>query len=275
MLHIVTDSSSDLPQDFIKQHGISQVPLTSNIDGVEYIEGINITPKEFYDKMFKSKTLPKTAQPSPASFVKVFEELGSSGDEILCLTISSKLSGAYQSACLAKDLSKKNVTVFDSHAASSGHCLQVMRAVELKNQGLSLKEIIKELTEYRDQMNILILMDTLDNIVKGGRLNKVYGSIANFMNLKFLLQGIEGAVYPVEKIRGKRRFLGRVVEIIGERKDDFSDTVFGITHVDNLEDVEFLKDEITKLYHPKGFVINYMGPTVSTYSGKNAIIISF
>jgi len=119
MIHLVTDSSCDLPDDIIKRYNIHIVPLVVEIDGELYRERVDITPKEFYKKMAVNKKLPKTSQPTPASFLDVFKDLSRSG-QILCVTISSGLSGTYQSACLAKDLSGEDITIFDSLGGSLG-----------------------------------------------------------------------------------------------------------------------------------------------------------
>jgi DegV family protein with EDD domain len=275
LIHIVTDSSCDLPDDLTKRYNIHKIPLTVTIDGIEYAEGRDIAPREFYEKMSKSANLPKTAQPSPAVFSKVFKELQGQEDEILCLTISSKLSGTYQSAVLAKEMSEVNGTVFDTLAGSLGQGLQAIRAAELAEQGFSIKQIINGLEKYRQNMTILILLDTLENIVKGGRLSRFQGSIAKVLNVKVLLQGVEGAVVLMEKVRGKKRFLERALQVIGEKGKDFSGKRFGITHLNNLTDAEFLKSEIIKRYNPKEVIVNFMGSTMGTYAGSGGIIISF
>lgn len=276
MIQIVTDSSSYLPVEYLRKHNIHIVPLTINIDGAEYLEGIDISAKEFWKLMADSPNLPKTAQPSPASFGKLFKDLSLKGDQIICLTLSSYLSGTFQSACLAKKLTNTDVVVFDTLSAGAGHALQVMKAVELIQQGLSLDEVIKRLTEYRDNMEILILLDTLENIVKGGRLNKVQGSLAKILNIKALAHGVNGEVELLGKVRGKHNFYNMVLKIIGEKKGpDFSNTVFGIAHADNLEDAQYYKKEIIKLYKPKDVIILDMGPTISTYTGPGGITLAF
>lgn len=274
MLQIITDSSADLPEDIIEKYNIHVVPLTVTIDESDYEEGVTITPQEFYKKMFSSRELPKTSQPSPSKFAKVFNELAEKG-ELLCLTISSGLSGTYQSACIARDMLNVKVTVFDTLAGSLGHGIQIIKAAEMAAEGFSLNKIVEKLKEYREQMNILILLDTLENIVKGGRLSKFQGSIAKILDIKILLHGIEGKVEILEKIRGKKKFLERTIEVIGERRKDFSDTVFGITHLDNIEDAEYLKRVIIERYNPKDVIINYMGATMGTYAGKGGLIVSF
>jgi DegV family protein with EDD domain len=274
MVQLITDSSADLPKNLIDKYNISVVPLTINLQGKEYLEGINITSQEFFQKMFTSRDLPKTSQPSPSAFADIFNELSNKG-ELLCLTISSGLSGTYQSACLGRDLSFTNVTIFDTLAGSLGHGLQLIKAAELAAEGFSTSEIVQKLKEYIKSMNILILLDTLENIVKGGRLSKFQGAIAKILDIKILLEGINGQVEVIEKVRGKKKFLQNVLNIIGERKNNFSDTTFGITHADNFEDTEFLKHEIIKRFNPKDIIINYMGATMGTYAGKGGIIISF
>jgi DegV family protein with EDD domain len=274
MIQIVTDSSSDMPKELIDRYDISVVPLTINIDGMEYLEGQDITPEEFYKKMKNAKSLPKTSMPSPGVFAEVFNKLSEKGS-ILCLTISSGLSGTYQSACLGRDDSGKDVRVIDTLAGSLGHGLQILEACMLREQGKSIDEIVDHLEEMKKHSNILILLDTLENIVKGGRLSKFQGSIAKVLDIKVILHGVNGKVEILEKIRGKRKFLNRTLGLIGDLKDDFSNTVFGITHINNQKDAEFLKSEIIKRFNPKDVIINYMGATMGTYAGDKGMIISF
>jgi DegV family protein with EDD domain len=274
MFQLVTDSSADLPREFLDKYNISVVPLTININGVEYLESVDITPQEFYEKMFNSRELPKTSQPSPTAFAECFKKLADKGP-ILCLTISSGLSGTYQSACIGRDISGADVSIVDTLAGSLGHGLQLIEAGKLAEKGLSTDKIVEFLEDYKKHSNILVLLDTLENIVKGGRLSKFQGSIARILDIRVLLHNVNGKVEILEKIRGKARFLNRALEVIGERKKDFSDTVFGITHIDNFQDAEYLRDEIIKRYKPKEVIINYMGATMGTYAGRGGMIVSF
>ncbi|RFU60436.1 DegV family protein [Peribacillus glennii] len=274
MIRIITDSSADLPKNLLEGYNISVVPLRVKIEDEEYLEGIDLTPREFFEKMFSTTELPKTSQPSPAAFAEAFDECAEN-DEVLCLTISSGLSGTFQSACLGKELSSRNVTVFDTLAGSLAHGLQIIRAAELAQKGHTMEEIIENLMGYRKNMNILILLDTLENIVKGGRLSKFQGSLAKILNIKVILEGVKGQVEMLEKIRGKKKFQKRTLEIIRERKTDFSDTIFGITHTGNEEEAERLKQEIIDLFNPKQVIVHYMGATMGTYAGKDGMIVSF
>lgn len=274
MLQLVTDSSADLPKELIDKYDIHVVPLNITIDGKDYKEGIDLLPQDFHAMLNNSKELPKTSQPSPGAFADLFKTLASKGP-ILCLTISSELSGTYQSACIGREMCQVDVTVIDTLAGSLAHGLQLIAARKLADEGLSVEKIVEFLMEYRKHSNILVLLDTLENIVKGGRLSKFQGSLAKVLDIKVLLENDEGKVKLTEKVRGKKKFLKRIIELIGERKTDFKDTVFGITHIDNLEDAEYLREEIINKYKPKDVIINYMGATMGTYAGKGGMIVSF
>jgi len=279
MIQVITDSAADLPAEIVKKYNITVVPLTVHIDGKEYADGIDISAQEFYEKMSKAKELPKTSQPSAASFIKVFKELESKG-ELLCINISSKLSGTYQTACLAKKISGVNVAVFDSWAATLGQGLQVIKAALLAEKGMSREHIIQFLTEYKKGLTHFVLLDTLENVVKGGRLSKFQGSLAKLLNIKVLLTGVEGALVTLEKIHGRKKALQRVIERMGEKLREAKDIptrLFSISHFNNLKDAEMLKSQIMKNFNIKEeqFIVNEMGSTIATYAGEGGMVISF
>lgn len=274
MLQIVTDSSCDLPDELLKKYNIRVVPLFVNIDDEVLREGLDFTPKEFYEKMSKSTKLPKTSQPSPAAFAEVFSGLAGSGP-IICLTISSKLSGTYQSACLGGELSNMDVTVFDSQTASLGLGLQVIKACELAKAGKTVREAVEILSLYRKEMKTLIMLNTLENIVKGGRLNKVQGNLANILGIRILLHGVEGDVVLLKKIRGEKKFLEQALQTIYESCPDMSGRAVGITHFNNLADINTIQHALQERCRAQDFIVNDMGSTMATYAGEGGIIISF
>lgn len=276
MIKIVTDSSADLPFEYIKEYDITIVPLTVSIEGQDYLETIDITPQEFFHKMSSSEDLPKTSQPSPAAFAEAYSKFDEDV-EILCLTISSGLSGTYQSACIGKELvNSQNVTVFDTLAGSIGHGLQVIRAAELAQKGLSMDEIVRDLTHYKENMSFIVLLNTLENVVKGGRLGKFKGTLAKVLNIKVFLERTEGGKVDIlEKIRGQKKAQRRIIELIQEKGENLSNTVIGIAHSGNIEDIENIKQEIIQRFQPKEVIVNYIGATMGTYAGKDGIIISF
>lgn len=176
---------------------------------------------------------------------------------------------------MGKELSVANVTVFDTLEGFLAHGFQIIHAAELAQKEYSVEEIIAELERDREKMNILILLDTLENIVKGGRLSKFLGSIAKILNIKVILEGVNGKVEILEKVQGKKRFHKKTLEVIRHKKEDFSNTIFGITHTGNVEEAEALKAELIQQFHPKDVVVRYMGSTMGTYAGRGGMIISF
>jgi DegV family protein with EDD domain len=275
MIHLVTDSSADIPGHLLNQYHIHVVPLSIRVNGREYTEGVDITPGEFYREMFAASELPQTSQPAPSLFAKVFQDLAGKG-KVLCLTISSQLSGSFASANMGKELSgNPEVTVFDTLAGSIGHGLQVLQAAEHIKDGVAFPKVLELLAKMREEMKFLILLDTLENIVKGGRLSRFQGSLARFLDIKVILHNVEGRAEILEKVRGRNKSLRRIIELVGEQRKSLTGGSIGITHVNNLQDAEMLAAELDKRYHPKQIMINEMGATIATYAGKAGLIVAF
>jgi len=275
MIHLVTDSSADIPAELLQKYRIHVVPLSIRVNGKNYTEGVDIAPARFYREMYVSAELPQTSQPAPSRFAQVFKELSGKG-MVLCLTLSSKLSGTFASANLGKELSGNHqVTIFDTLGASIGHGLQVIKAAECIQAGLSMESILGYLRKMREEMKFLIVLDTLENIVKGGRLSRFQGTLAKYLNIKVILHNIEGATEILEKVRGRNRSLQRTIELVGERCSDFSNRIIGITHVDNLNDARMLAEELERRYNPRQILINEMGAVIASYAGKSGLIVAF
>lgn len=274
MIQIVTDSSCDLPEELISKNNIRVIPLTISIGDQSYRERVDITPEVFYKKMAASGSLPKTSQPAPAAFATAFRELSDFG-QVICLTISSKLSGTFQSACLGQELSGVDSSVFDTLAGSLGHGLQVLKACKMAQAGCAVKEVLAELSEYRKKMKILVLLNTLENIVKGGRLSKFQGALANILNIKLLLHNVNGAVELLEKIWGSRKLSGRLIQVMHEFCPDMADRDVGITHFLNPSGAGQIQQTMLEQCRPRGFIVNTMGATMATYAGEGGMIISF
>ncbi|NLP36389.1 MAG: DegV family protein [Firmicutes bacterium] len=273
MLQIVTDSSCDLPQELIKSNNIRVVPLNIIIGDEVFQEGVDISPETFYEKMSQSRILPKTSQPVPAAFANAFRELSNYG-QVLCLTLSSKLSGTYQSAHVAKKLSGVDAVIFDTLAGSLGHGLQVLKASKLAQAGCTAAEVVAELTRYREKMKIVIILKTLENVVKGGRLSRFKGSLANILNLRLLLHNQDGEVVLLDKIRGSKKLLHRALQMMQNYCPDLPEREIGITHFRNLADVETIIKALNEQFNPRNIIVNNMGATMATYAGEGGVIIS-
>ncbi len=272
MIKVVTDSSCDLPMKMIHDLDIRMVSMNVNVDGTEYKERINLEPKDFWEKMRHSAVLPKTSQPSPLEFEDAFKTIVKESHTPLCITISSKLSGTYQSAIMAAKMMNNEIKVFDSLAGSLSHGVQVLKAARMAKNGEDMDAIVKELERYRKNVKIIIPLFTLENIVKGGRLTKIQGGIAKLLNIKVIAQGVNGAVEVRKKVRGEKRFLEEMSGLIRELKPE-AYKILGITHVDNLHDAMRLKTEIESLYNNE-VIINDMGPVMATYAGEKGMILA-
>ncbi|WP_304819402.1 DegV family protein, partial [uncultured Clostridium sp.] len=182
MIKIITDSTSDIDIEYAKTLKIEIVPLKVIIDGKDYKDRIDLQPSNFYELLEKSSVLPTTSQPSPQDFLDLYEDAKNQGDSIIVITLSSQVSGTYQSACIAKDLADyNNIYVIDSFNATQGLRLIVEKAVKLRNEGKSVQEIVNIIEEYKHRVHILAVVDTLEYFYKGGRLSKTSATMGTLL----------------------------------------------------------------------------------------------
>lgn len=212
-INIVTDSTADLQGDLYHKFNISRVPLKVIIDQDVYRDGIEISPDQFYNRL-RQGDFATTSQPSPGDFAQVFQEKTVAGDRVLCLTLSGKLSGTYQSACIASTMVTGQVEVIDTQSATWGVGLMAIAASRAVNEGKTYEEIKKIIHELTTKMRVLFLVESLDHLARGGRIGKAQAFLGSMLNIKPLLCVRDGLVYPYEKVRGKAKGLERVIQII-------------------------------------------------------------
>ncbi len=274
-MQIITDSSCDLPKEILDKNDVIVIPLNIEIDGVNYIDGVNLTHEQFYKKMSTAKTLPKTSQPSPQSFIDVFKEATKKAGEILCIHLSSKLSGTIDCAVMVKEMVNKKIEVFDSLSGSVGLGMQVLKACEMIKQGANLEKIVEKLKEYRENMKIVVYLETLENAIKGGRVTRVKGIVANLLNLKAMLHVDQGYVKILKTIRGKKRAIRFMLDEMRKKNTDFKDKVIGIAHCNCIEDALILKKEIIKHFNPAQVLVTTVGPVIGTHAGQGGLLVCF
>ncbi len=274
-MRIITDSSCDLPKEILEENNITIVPLNIEIDGKNYIDGVDLTHEQFYEKMSSAKTLPKTSQPSPQSFIDAFKDAAKKTGETLCIHLSSKLSGTVDCALMAKEMVDKKIEVFDSLSGTIGLGIQVLKACEMIKQGTKLEKIIEKLKECRDNMRIVVYLETLENAVKGGRVTRTKGMVANLLNLKAIVHVKEGYVKILKTIRGKKRAFEFMLNEMAKKNVDFKDKIIGITHCDCIEDALDLKKEIIKRFNPAQVLVTTMGPVIGTHAGLGGLVVCF
>lgn len=274
-VQIITDSSCDLPQEIIDRLKILIVPLQIEINGEQYTDGVDLTHHQFFEKMAASPTLPKTSQPSPQSFLDAFREGLKRHSEILSIHLSSRLSGTMEGALMVKNDVEGDISIFDSLTGSLGVGLQVMKACELVKEGLSKQAILERLTEYREQMRVVVYLETLENAVKGGRVSKPKEIVANLLNLKPVVHVEEGYVRILKTLRGKKKGMRMLLEEMEKKGVDYSNRIVGITHCDCLEDALALKEEIMQRFKPAEIILTTMGPVIGTHAGTGGLLICF
>lgn len=275
-IQIVVDSAADLPEEFIKKNGIEVVPLNVQFGEETFKDGIELSTSEFYQKMAATEDLPVTSLPSPQAFVNAFQKVKDKGP-ILCITISAATSGTYQSALLAKEQFDHPIEVIDSLHISMGTGLQVMRAQELINQGLSLEEVKNGILKDRDNYHTFIAIYDLKNVIKGGRISNWKGNLAQFLDIKPILNLFpDGSIKVVANIRGRRRQLAKTLELIKNTKKDLSRGHFVILHAQApKEELDSLVAEIKARFNPQNIILGELGPIMGSHGGFRSIGFAF
>lgn len=274
-MKIITDSSCDLPQEIITKWDIDVIPLQIEIDGQLYTDGENLSHEEFYEKMAASPTLPKTSQPTPKRFMDTFSEALKQHGEVLSIHLSSKLSGTYEGAQMIKKELPGNIEIFDTLNGSIAVGLMVMKACEMVQEGLQFSTMIEKLTEYRDQMRVVVYLESLENAVKGGRVSRPKEMVANLLNLKPVVHVEDGYVRVLKNIRGKKKAMRKLLEEMEIKGVDYRDRIVAITHCDCLEDALELKEQVMEKFSPGEILLTTMGPVIGTHAGKGGLLICF
>ena len=222
---IIVDSTTDLVQEYKER--VSVVPLTVNFGEEEYIDGVTIDYKTFYEKLIESDVLPTTSQANPDTFMKEFEKVKEAGESAVVITLSSKLSGTYQSAMIAAD-DFENIYVVDGGSATIGNSILVEYAIKLLDEGMSAKEIAEKLEEAKGKIVIVALLDTLEYLKKGGRISKTVAFAGTVLNIKPVVSVIDGEIGMLGKARGSKMGNNLLVQEIEKAGGvDFTKPVHG------------------------------------------------
>lgn len=202
-IRIISDSGCDITKAEIEKLDIKVLPLKVRFDETEYLDGVELDHKTFYEKLIESDELPKTSQITPFEFEELFEEYTNNKDEVICFTISSALSGCYQSACVAAS-DYDNVYVIDTLNVSIASRLLIELAVKYRDEGMSCKDIVNKIEEIKPRLRVLALMDTLEYLKKGGRISAAAALAGGLLSIKPVVTVEEGKVVVVGKARGSK-----------------------------------------------------------------------
>lgn len=277
-IHIITDGSADLTTELAEQYGIHVVPLHVHFGDECYTS--NMDSGLFYSKMKENTELPKTSSPSPGDFLNMYKSLDSSQD-IFVICLSSSLSSTYSHALMAKDLYEEeghpnSIVVVDSRTSSIGLGLLAVRAAIMSEANGSLQEISSKIEEFIKYTRTYFTLDTLENVIKGGRLSRIKGTVASMLNIKVLMYASEeGCVEIMDKVRGTQRVLKRLVEKVGDAWHHADKEWIAFAH-SNCEDraKEFIRAVMEKYPFQNVLLVN-MGPVIGTYAGEGGILVTF
>lgn len=277
-VRIVIDSACDLPKSSADELGLHFVPMRTLFDGVEYLDGITLSSAQFYEKLIETDTLPKTSQPPPAAFEEAFEHIAAQGDTALCITVSSALSGTYQSACIAAQAFGEKVVVVDSENVCIGEQLLVLRAVQLQREGWSAWEIAEILNHEKKRIRLIALLDTLEYLRKGGRVSAAAAAAGTLLSIKPVIAIQEGTIQVLGKARGSKNGSNKLMDLVnGSRGIDFDQPV--LLAYSGLSDAllqKYLRDSHA-LYDGREdrLSICRIGTTIGTHAGPGAIGLAF
>lgn len=270
---ILTDSTADLPAAWRQR--LNVVPMTVRFGEEEFVDGVDISAAEFYEKLETSESLPTTSQVTPAAFEDALEQVVASGDTAVIITISSKLSGTYQSACIAAAEYPGRAFVVDSGNVSMAAGVLAIYALELVAQGMSAEAVAQELEAVKDKLRLYAVLDTLDYLHKGGRISRAVALAGGLLALKPVITAADGALNMVGKARGNKKANETMNGLIGFEHVDFSKPVL-LGYTGRSEELlEKYRAESAGFWQGKTFETCTVGCTVGTHAGPGAVGIAF
>jgi DegV family protein with EDD domain len=270
---VVADSSADLPDAVLDRHHIALVPLQVMFGDETFRDRVELKPADFYRKMRVSKAFPTTSQPTPGEFVRVLRDARAEAEEVVAVLLSARLSGTYRSGvAAAKAGGIEGVHFVDSASASLGLGLQALRAAELAESGWPAVRIVEELGRIRRQSGCLMTVDRFDNLLRSGRVTRGKAWLAGMLDVKPILSlDDQGAVIPVDRVRGRANVVPRVLGLLEQRLSPRPRAVrFGVVHAEAPEVAERVRSALLAAYQPRDCFVALATGVLGTHVGFGA-----
>ena len=275
MIKIICDSMSDLPLNILEKYDIDVIPLTVIFNDTEYLDGETLTKDEFYKMLRETDMMPKTSQATYVQFKSVFEKYDNPDTEVIYIAGSSVASGTYQSATLAKSDGHDNVTLFDTKNVAIGSALFVIKACEMAKKGHPVEEIISTLEKFRDEVEVVFSVDTLEYLKMGGRISSTKAALGNLLSIKPILEVKDGLVAQKSQVRGKKQVYSALAKsIVSKFGKDLKNRSIIIGCGDNKEDLEVAREALMKEAEIGEFYYVNIGCVVCSHSGPGILGIS-
>ncbi len=279
-LKIITDSASDIPQQFAKEHNLEVIPTPVVIDEKDYFDGETIMPEEFYKRLATDSDI-KTYHISQYMFQEHFEPYAKRGDQLIYVCFSTGIAGTFNAATLAKqalleDYPDFDITIIDGRCASIGFGLLVYYAVLMLDAGCDRDTIVEAIEWHRDHMEHVFTVETLEYLFKGGRLSRTSAIAGGLLDIKPIIKVNEaGALEAFDKVRGRNRSLKKLIDVVGEKGADLSGQVIGLVHGDCYDTLQEVKNTLMEKYGCTDFIENYVGCAIGAHTGPGIIGITF
>jgi DegV family protein with EDD domain len=275
-IKILTDSTADLPPSLIKELGITVVALKVLFPDKVYQEGVDITPKEFYEKLQTTDKLPTTSQPTLVDFLEAYHELTSDGSAVISIHISSLMSGTSQTALLARSqLPEADITVVDSKLVCMALGMVALSAARAAKEKKSKEEILQIISQIMGRVQTYFVVDTLEYLQKGGRIGKASALLGTMLNIKPVLSLQDGIIVPFEKIRGKGKALDHIVEVAKAYAKVHGKVNCAILHGNVLDEAIKFHQKIVSEVPSSEIIICEIGAVVGTHAGPGTIALFF
>jgi DegV family protein with EDD domain len=266
-IRIVTDSTSDMPKELAEKYKIKIAPLRVNFGEESFLDGVELTNEEFYKRLGQSKELPTTSQVNPGEFVDIFNEILDAGDEIIGIFISTGLSGTYHSAEIARDMIKSDkIHILDSKGVTAMTSLMSIEAAKMAQKGKSTHEIMSLLEKMIENMKTMFIIDTLEYLVKGGRLSKAQGTIGGLLNVKPIIRVLD-TIETVTKVRGRAKGIKYIMDWLYSQQFELSDKTVFVVNSNDQAFADKIKTCLLENFQVGQILEAQIGAVVGTHAG--------
>ena len=277
---IVSDSTVDLPKEYLQAKQVPIISLSYIMDGVTYEEMDGLSHKEFFEKL-RTGSLPTTSQINPEQAREALEPLAKEGKDILYIGFSSGLSGSYNSVRMAaEDLKEEypdiNIITIDSLCACMGEGLLLYKALELKERGMSMKEIVEWVEANKLHICHNVTVDDLNHLHRGGRISRTTAVVGSMIKIKPIIHmSDEGKPVVIGKERGRKKSLISIVDRMEKQMQGYDNDIVMITHGDGIEDAEFVKKQVEERFGIHNVMINGIGSVIGSHTGAGVVAVFF
>jgi len=272
-IKIITDSTADLSKELYEKYDIEVLPLLINFGEESYLDGVEITPQEVFERIEKEDVLPTTAQVIPNRFIEAYKKYLSEGYKIISIHMSSTMSGTYQSACIAKEaLETQDIVVIDSQNVTAALGMLVIKAAKLRERGYNIAKMEEELNNIKQKIKVSIYFNSLEYLVRGGRISKTAGIVGGILSIKLILEIKEGLMSVKDKLRGNKKSVNKIISDLENANLDDQVPVI-LIDVNNIEIKEALRQYMKS--NKVNFVECPVGSTVSIHSGPGCCGLVF